>query len=48
MIRNLKSIAISQFGIILLAGSFCTAAEQSLGYEFVGQVLNRYFAHFRL
>ena len=39
MIRKEKIIAIAQCVIILLAGP-SLAAEASLGYEFVGQVLN--------
>ena len=39
MIRKEKTILIAQFAISLLAGP-CAAAGPSLGYEFVGQVLN--------
>jgi hypothetical protein len=39
MIRKLHTIAIAQCAIILLAGP-CAAAEPTVGYEFVGQVLN--------
>jgi hypothetical protein len=39
MIRNVKTNFVAQCVIILLSGP-CAAAGPSLGYEFVGQVLN--------